>query len=202
MYKKRKIAKKWKHDYGPLVKAKFDEQKDEAVEWEMVWNGDGGCEIKKGPWQFTVNLEKRECSCRLWQITGIPCAHACRAIYHNGDDPDDFLHYYYSKKTYLETYKYNLEPINGSHEWVQTGLDPIQPPPPREKKLGRPKKNRRKSKDEPKKKGKLSRKWTVIHCSLCSGKGHNQVTCPTKVPEKQVSLKTYSICDFMLFVSY
>ena len=46
--KKRQFSSKWKNSYGPLVKDKFDVQKKEGVEWQVVWNGDNGCEVKEG----------------------------------------------------------------------------------------------------------------------------------------------------------
>ena len=42
---------------------------------------------------------------------------------------------------------------------------------------GRPCKKRRKSKDEPKKWGKNSRKGVKMTCSICKKTGHNKVVC-------------------------
>ncbi|KAH1083038.1 hypothetical protein J1N35_022799 [Gossypium stocksii] len=63
---------------------------------------------------------------------------------HLEQDPDDYLHRYYHKDTYLKTYKYDLHPINESHEWTKSGIEPLLPPIEKTI-LGRPKKNRRKS---------------------------------------------------------
>ncbi|MBA0819170.1 hypothetical protein Gohar_022116 [Gossypium harknessii] len=82
--------------------------------------------------------------------TGIPCPHACYAIWHNKQDPDDYLHMYYHKDTYLKAYEYALQPINGSHEWTKSSIQPVLPPV--EKTMpGRPKKKRRKAKNKSKK---------------------------------------------------
>ena len=60
---------------------------------------------------------------------------------------------------------------------------PIQPP----KVLrmpGRPKLNRRKDKDEPKKTksyGKISKQGARMTCSLCKNEGHNKKGCPKKM---------------------
>ncbi|XVE59993.1 hypothetical protein DITRI_Ditri05aG0091100 [Diplodiscus trichospermus] len=90
--KKREFCNKWKNSYGPLVKIKLDAQKKEGVEWRVVWNGHNGCEVKKGRKQYIVNLKKKMCRCRSWEISGLPCAHACCAIWHDGGDPNNFLH--------------------------------------------------------------------------------------------------------------
>ncbi|XP_017613473.1 uncharacterized protein LOC108458569 [Gossypium arboreum] len=72
---KRKLCNGWKQNYGPLVKAKFDANKKDCVEWQLIWNGENGCELRKGSYQYTVDLSQRICSCRSWQISGIPCSH-------------------------------------------------------------------------------------------------------------------------------
>ncbi|KAM3283865.1 RNA-binding protein FUS-like [Capsicum chacoense] len=60
--------------------------------------------------------------------------------------------------------------------WPKTRNLSIEPPKPR-KKPGRPGKNRRKKKDEPKKWGKLSKKGVKITCSRCKEVGHNKSVC-------------------------
>ncbi|XVF61799.1 hypothetical protein PTKIN_Ptkin08bG0159500 [Pterospermum kingtungense] len=52
---------------------------------------------------------------------------------------------------FMKSYQYPLQPINGAHEWKKCGLEPLLPPITW-KTPGRLKKNKRKSKDEPKKK--------------------------------------------------
>ncbi|XVF38999.1 hypothetical protein PTKIN_Ptkin01aG0000600 [Pterospermum kingtungense] len=137
---RRKFAEKWRNAYRPCVKKQFDKQKQEGVSWQVVWKGDNGCEVKKGKMQYTVNLKKRICSCRLWQISGISCAHVCYAIWHDGGEPNEFLHKYYHKDTFLKSYQYSLQPINGSHEWKKSTLEPINLPIPK-KTPGGPKTN-------------------------------------------------------------
>ncbi|XVF44774.1 hypothetical protein PTKIN_Ptkin02bG0150900 [Pterospermum kingtungense] len=42
------FCSKWRHNYGHLIKKRFDEYKKDGVEWRVHWNGEGGCEVKKG----------------------------------------------------------------------------------------------------------------------------------------------------------
>ncbi|OMO57550.1 Zinc finger, PMZ-type [Corchorus olitorius] len=98
---KRIFCSKWKHNYAPLIKKKFDERKKEAREWKMVSYGVNGVEMKKGRMCYIVKLDRRTCSCRYWQISGIPCCHAICAIWRTGaggGDPDKFLDPCYSSK--------------------------------------------------------------------------------------------------------
>ena len=114
------------------------------------------------------------CSYRSWQISSIPCAHVCCAIWNDEGELDKYLDKCYHSDTYIKAYQHALQPINGSHEWKNSELEPILPPHAR-KMPRRPKKNRRKSKDESKKKkGQLSRKGLVMTCRNCGQKGHNR----------------------------
>ncbi|MBA0726627.1 hypothetical protein Golax_002443, partial [Gossypium laxum] len=60
----RKLRNGWKKNYGPLVKAKFDANKKDCVEWQLIWNGENRCELRKENYQYTVDLSQRICSCR------------------------------------------------------------------------------------------------------------------------------------------
>ncbi|XVF64922.1 hypothetical protein PTKIN_Ptkin09bG0205400 [Pterospermum kingtungense] len=155
----------------------LDKNKKKVVSWKVVWNGNRGCEVKKGKWKYTVNLKSKLCSCRGWQISGIPCAHACCTIWHDEGDPDQYLHNWFSPLTFMKSYEYALQPINRPHEWKKSGLEPILLPIVN-KTIGRPKINRRKSATEPKMmKGKLIRTGMIYTCKIYGEEGHNKRIC-------------------------
>ncbi|XVF64368.1 hypothetical protein PTKIN_Ptkin09bG0164000 [Pterospermum kingtungense] len=137
---RRSDCRKWKVDYGPLIKDKFDKIKSEAVKWRVTWNGEKGYEVSRGRFKYTINLRQKLCSCRLWQISRIPCVHATCVIWHDGGDPDKYLHKWYNTNTYMKAYENALQPINGANEWKKCGLDTILPPLVPKKSTGRPKK--------------------------------------------------------------
>ncbi|XVF53858.1 hypothetical protein PTKIN_Ptkin05aG0132900 [Pterospermum kingtungense] len=84
---------------------------------------------------------------------------------------------------FMKAYHYALQPINGPSEWKKCGLERLLPPIAR-KTPGRPKKNRRKSADEPKKsKGKLSRAGLIMTCSLYGQNGHNKRGCQDRAAD-------------------
>jgi hypothetical protein len=42
----------------------------------VLYNGNEGFEVQEGERRrFTVNLEKFTCSCRYWDLSGLPCCH-------------------------------------------------------------------------------------------------------------------------------
>ncbi|PPR90705.1 hypothetical protein GOBAR_AA29978 [Gossypium barbadense] len=97
---------------------------------------------------------------------------------HLEQDPNDYLHRYYHKDTYLNAYEYALLPINGSPEWTKSGIELVLPPV--EKTIpSRPKKNRSKAKNELKKvkPGQHNRAGLIMRCRKCGGEGHNKRSC-------------------------
>ncbi|KAH0672901.1 hypothetical protein KY290_025184 [Solanum tuberosum] len=45
---------------------------------------------------FSVNPKEKTCSCRRWDLTGIPCSHAIAAIWVKKDEPDIYVHECYT----------------------------------------------------------------------------------------------------------
>ncbi|XP_040948664.1 uncharacterized protein [Gossypium hirsutum] len=194
---KRKLYNRWKRNYGPLVKAKLDANKKDCVEWQLIWNGENGCELRKGRYQYTVDLSQSICSCRSWQISGILCAHACAAMYHLGLQLDDYLNECHHIKTYKKAYSFPMQPINGPHDWPKTGIELALPPIER-KMPGRPKKNRRIAKDEPKrlKPDHLSRKGLLMTCTQCGQHGHNKGFCT----KGNKHVKQVQFCSSLIYI--
>ena len=64
--------------------------------------------------------------------------------------------------------------------WLETNNLRIEPPEPKQM-PDKPPRNRRKSKDEPRKKhGKMSKQGVKITCSHCNQPGHNKKYCKVK----------------------
>ena len=85
--------------------------------------------------------------------------------------------------------------------WKETGLPPLEPPVVR-KMPGRPKKARRKDKDEIEKVGKMSRKGRVMTCGICKSQGHNSRGCPQNPKDSGVNLPLMYMFGLHLFYIY
>lgn len=133
---------------------------------------DGGHEI-------VVDLDAKTCACRKFDLTGLPCYHACACINWKNLPLVNYIHKIYSKDMYLATYDHTLEPINSEQYWEQTGL--AGPLPPLIKVQPGKQKKRDMKNDVPIDPTKLRRQNTTIFYSYCSAKGHNARTCPAKV---------------------
>ena len=126
-----------------------------------------------------MDIVNRRCSCRSWQLRGIPCPHGVAALHYKNLEPIHYVASCYSKETYLSTYAHFIQPMNNMKMW-STSNNPIVKPPKIRKLPGRPVKVRRKEADESRKTGKLSKRGVVMTCSKYGKQGHNKRGCPTR----------------------
>ncbi|GJW61278.1 mutator type transposase [Tanacetum coccineum] len=93
---------------------------------EVEWNGSDLYQVTC-PWgdQFVVNLSERVCSCRKWELSGIPCTHAVASIWdqaNNGIDtgiPESYCLPVHWLTTWKEMYKFKINPVNGPQGWLE-----------------------------------------------------------------------------------
>ncbi|CAN4087399.1 unnamed protein product [Withania somnifera] len=80
---------------------------------ELNFNGDYGFKISEGNDKFIVSLKSKKCGYRVWDLSGIPCPHAIKALQYNELDPMKEIHWWYLKEAYLPTYHSKLQPAHG-----------------------------------------------------------------------------------------
>nr|XP_009804437.1 PREDICTED: uncharacterized protein LOC104249660 [Nicotiana sylvestris] len=174
----REFATRWISDVSPIAMGYIEEQSQYFVKHEFKWNGDTGYEIQHGVYKHIFDFSNNTCTCRSWQLKGIPCSHVICAIFFKRFEPADYVTHWYKKETYLKDFSCYIQPVTNMEMWPST-QNPTVEPPVITKISGRPKKNRKRAQDEPKKKfGKISRKGTPMTCSNCKTVGHNKKGCP------------------------
>ncbi|CAN1325008.1 hypothetical protein LINPERPRIM_LOCUS33339, partial [Linum perenne] len=142
------LAKKWKSSFCPKILRKLAAHAKETRYCRIISNGKEGYEVRyKSEDHFTVQLDESKCSCRSWDLNGIPCPHAITCIISEGQDPQQFISECYAVQQYWSTYDHAVSPMDGHKSWVPSKYDPVLPPISR-KMPGRPKKNRVKSVEE------------------------------------------------------
>ncbi|CAM0877022.1 unnamed protein product [Alopecurus aequalis] len=94
-------------------------------------------QVKSGANTHEVNLDKATCSCRKWDMSGLPCNHAVSAIYKARLHPEDFVSEFYKKPMYLKSYAPVFYPVPGQHGWTRTPYEDIMPPGFKEHRRGR-----------------------------------------------------------------
>ena len=176
------VRKKWsKFGFCPKIRKRMKVNIDKATYCVPYKSNDVSFEVAD-PYaeKWAVNIEDRTCSCRKWDLTGIPCAHAISALWIAMKDPMQYIDDCYSVETYLKCYDPCILPVNGEHEWEDVDVQPPLPPT-YGRAPGRPKKQRRKSADEiqqTKEQGKKVRRFgQICKCSFCGKQGHNTRTC-------------------------
>jgi len=126
-----------------------------------------------------VDTQARSCSCRRWQIYGIPCAHAAAALLSCGEDPRLYAHDCFSVMKYRETYSQPIYPIPDRSHWnksspglqgVVSKADVILSPPNIRRPPGRPKMKILKIES-------MKRPKRIVQCGRCHLLGHSQKKC-------------------------
>jgi hypothetical protein len=176
---KKEGIKAMKGKFGPRIVEKIEAEGDKAAYCTSTYAGNGLFEVDCKGKSFVVDLGKKTCSCRKWEMVGIPCAHAFSAILYDGGNPEDYVDHYYSKEMYLKAYEPIVCPVPSEEQWVKTDMDNIEPPKYRVA-PGRPKKARKRGPDEPKNPNRIRKGGITMQCSRCRKVGHNTRTCPVK----------------------
>ncbi|XP_071932917.1 uncharacterized protein [Coffea arabica] len=129
MENKREWMQKYTGKVCPKILKKLEKVKTASSACIATPSGDWNYEVRcmYGD-RYTVNLASRTCSCRRWELNGIPCAHAISAIALTKESPENFVHECYSKEAYMKAYGPIIYPLNGEHLWKDLKQGPVLPP--------------------------------------------------------------------------
>ncbi|XP_070663243.1 uncharacterized protein [Malus domestica] len=201
---RRDIMMRQPGDLCPKLQKKLEVAKIESGRCIAQWSSGTKFQMDaRGGDQFVVDLTERTCSCREFDLTGLPCSHAIVAINYKRDKPEDYVDVCYSKVMYLEIYGHLIQPMNVMSMWEVTENPPIQPPL-YTRQPGRPKNKRNKEAVEKEKEDnptqneatnisgdipqpqQLSRKGQrTVKCGICKKEGHNTRTHHRHLPTRQ-----------------
>jgi hypothetical protein len=90
----REMMQKYLGNICPKIQELLEKAKRAADGWNPHWAGDveyGLFYVENGNDQIAVNIHKRTCACRKWDLTGIPCPHGISCIWHNNENPEDYV---------------------------------------------------------------------------------------------------------------
>ncbi|XP_058742148.1 uncharacterized protein LOC131614601 [Vicia villosa] len=167
----------------PNIQVIIEKNKKNAHGWTPTWHGVDDMAIfgvTNGRDTFCINLKEGTCSCRKWMLNGIPCSHAISCMWEMKKSPEDYVDDYYKTAKYLECYGNIIYPTNGPQLWpVMDGEVAVNPPLMR-RAIGRPKKMRNKSNDEPRNPNVLPRTLSTVSCRKCGAVGHSIRSCKGK----------------------
>ncbi|XP_059450921.1 uncharacterized protein LOC132181698 [Corylus avellana] len=185
----------------PKIHKKLERSKSDARNCISRWQNELEFEIEHiyEP-RHLVRLDHHTCTCGRWQVSGIPCSHACAAIYMHKQNPEDYLDDYYKMDKYIQGYAARVYGMEGPQTWpADDPCDQILPPCIR-RAPGRPKISRRKAVDEPTNPYKLTRSGYIVKCGNCGGLGHNYKGChlPLNTDRKRWKPKKYKLKKMLI----
>ncbi|XP_021802226.1 uncharacterized protein LOC110746320 [Prunus avium] len=179
----------WRHPVGPRIFKIIEKNKLGASQCIPRLAGESKYQVSHMyGGEYVVDLKAKTCSCRRWDLCGIPCSHAISCIFQKEANVFDYAHDCYKKEAYLSSYEPMVHPIPSMDQWQRTNWPPIKPPPYK-KQPGRPKKSRNKEPAEVEVPAlvppnplppfynppptKLRRIYVKVRCSVCGQEGHN-----------------------------
>jgi hypothetical protein len=175
-------AERWTGTVCPNIFKKLKVNIERSGRCDVLWNGQDGFEVQeREDRRYIVNLNQRSCTCRYWQLSGLPCCHAISCMYKSSRQLDEFIAPCFSILMFNRTYAHVLQPVEGPGNWPISDM-PKPEPPAFVKMPGRPKTQRRREVGEEPKGTKLSRVGIKMRCRLCGKSDHNARRCP-KNPE-------------------
>ncbi|KAL0322234.1 UNVERIFIED_CONTAM: hypothetical protein Scaly_2519800 [Sesamum calycinum] len=102
----------------------------------------------------------------------------------------DFVHPYFKKDTYLRVYNHMINPVLGMHDYEESPLGPVDPPHV-VKRVGRPKKERRKDANDIREPTRVSRRGLTHTCAICGKQGNAQAEVDTPLFSQQTAAEIF-----------
>ncbi|KAI5342082.1 hypothetical protein L3X38_009957 [Prunus dulcis] len=203
MANRRSACQNWRYSVGPRIFKIIEKNKNKLGSSQCIPRLAGKKlyqvnHIYGG--EFVVDLRAKTCSCRRWNLCGIPCPHAISAIFQICENPIAYVDDCYKLETYIKAYEPVIHPIPSMDQWSKCGLSPIKPPLYKQQ-PGRPKRVRTKEPGEVEipapippnpmppnyiaPPAKFRRVFIQIRCRGCGQKGHNRATYDRQNNETQ-----------------
>nr|XP_043628251.1 uncharacterized protein LOC122599755 [Erigeron canadensis]XP_043628252.1 uncharacterized protein LOC122599755 [Erigeron canadensis] len=172
IYTRRAVSNNWLTRLTPLREERLEKESIKVCALQ-VFNSDPGdnkFEVR-GDSIEVVDINSYDCSCKAWQLTGLPCCHAIAVIGCLGRDPYDFCARFFTTESYRLTYSESVQPIPSDDKPLPKELARASvtvTPPPTRRPPGRP---------PSKKPGMVEGNKRQLQCSACKCTGHNKSTC-------------------------
>ncbi|KAK4423510.1 hypothetical protein Salat_1933800 [Sesamum alatum] len=139
----------WKGVIVPNVVKLLNTVREESRKCSLLMDGEGKYEVNDANIHYIVNLRKRTCDCKFWEIAGIPCRHADLGIAHRREELETYTDVRFSKQKYMRAYGHCINPIPDPSFWPkEMDVTPTDLKPPVIKRMsGRLKKSRKKNQE-------------------------------------------------------
>ncbi|XP_065624097.1 uncharacterized protein LOC136065199 [Quercus suber] len=92
MYSKRTRIEKFTSGLCPNIVQKLEQLKVDSKPFSAIPSACYIYEVDNEYERHVINLSKKSCTCRVWDLTRIPCKHGVATIYKNLERPKDYVH--------------------------------------------------------------------------------------------------------------
>ncbi|KAG5550082.1 hypothetical protein RHGRI_015138 [Rhododendron griersonianum] len=196
----------WTGSVGSHVKKRLAKAQNASRICTLLYCGGDVYEVIDDGHTFQLNMSTRTCTCREWQVAGIPCRHTVSALTHKRVNIEDGCDPSYKLEAYMQCYGGMIHPIRDQRYWEPDQFHKLDPPPLR-RMPGRPRKNRRREADEAPAGASHMKRSQTLRCTNCKEFGHNRRTCQRAPVKKkkgansQVLLMCSIFCKIMCSTS-
>ncbi|VVA35383.1 PREDICTED: MuDR family transposase [Prunus dulcis] len=169
-YSRRVESNQWVTRLTPSKEEKLQKETTIAQSLQVLLSQGSTFEVR-GESVDIVDIDHWDCSCKGWQLTGLPCCHAIAVFECIGRNPYDYCSRYFTVESYRSTYAESIHPVPNVDRPLpgESSLAAVTvTPPPTRRPPGRPKMKQAESLDIIKRQ---------LQCSKCKGLGHNKKTC-------------------------
>ncbi|KAK8568886.1 hypothetical protein V6N13_106767 [Hibiscus sabdariffa] len=176
---RREMGIRWTSILVPSAEKRISEAIADAHCYQVLRANEVEFEIVSTERTNIVDIRSRVCSCRRWQLYGLPCAHAAAALISCRQNAHLFAEPCFTVASYRETYSQMINPIPDKSYWKElregaeggaANLNISIHPPKTRRPPGRPKKKVLRVEN-------LKRPKRVVQCGRCHLLGHSQKKC-------------------------
>ncbi|KAK1314044.1 hypothetical protein QJS10_CPA06g01165 [Acorus calamus] len=140
LYQRRIESSNWKTFLCPSIMEKLQKIHADSRGLQVRCSDEVHFEVR-GRRNEAVNLSERTCTCRGWQVYGLPCVHACAAVWKINGTIHEYCSHYFRADLYRQAYAAAILPVVGVQRTEGEGGDILIKPPLTKIRPGRKKKN-------------------------------------------------------------
>ncbi|XP_076884004.1 uncharacterized protein LOC143532992 [Bidens hawaiensis] len=94
----------------PRVQKKLDKEKNWAHKCKVFPSSPTVFQVSDFD-DVSVDIGNKTCTCRRWELSGIPCKHVCAVAGFIKRNSEEFVHESYLKEQYLKSYQFTIPPL-------------------------------------------------------------------------------------------
>lgn len=126
MHTQKDTCARQRRDCGTKIVRKLEENRFCATYCQVIWNDDTRYKAMNKS-ENVVDVFKRNCTCRSWQLIDIPFPYANSTINHRQDDAYDYVDEYYKMTKFLVACQNKIQPVCREKFWKKTNREALEP---------------------------------------------------------------------------